>query len=75
MLQMSLIQLTQMHKIRNADAMQSPANQAQGPAVQNPAQGPTNQNQAQVPAVQIPVQGPTQVWSKCTCSTITTASP
>ena len=49
------------------DAVQGPANQAQGPAVQNqawspavqnPAQGPTNQNQAQVPAGQIPAQGP-----------------
>ena len=51
------------------DVVQGPANQAQGPAVQNPVQGPANQNQAQVlagqiptqvPAVQIPVQGPTQ---------------
>ena len=49
------------------DAVQGPANQAQGPAVQNqaqgptvqnPAQGPINQNQAQVPAGQIPAQGP-----------------
>ena len=52
------------------DAVQGPANQAQGPMVQNQAQGPTNQNQAQVhagqipaqgPAVQIPVKGPAQV--------------
>ena len=52
------------------DAVQGPANQTQGPTVQNPVQGPTNQNQAQVPAgqipaqglaVQIPVQGSTQV--------------
>ena len=52
------------------DAVQGPANQAQGPTVQNPVQGPANQNQAQVPAgqiptqvpaVQIPVQGLTQV--------------
>ena len=52
------------------DAVQGPANQAQGPAVQNPVQGPANQNQAQVPlgqipaqgsAVQIAAQGPTQV--------------
>ena len=49
------------------DAVQGPANQAQGPAVQNqaqspavqnPAQGPVNQNQAQVPTGQIPAQGP-----------------
>ena len=49
------------------DAVQGPANQAQGPAVQNQAwgpavqntaQGPTNQNQAQVPAAQVPAQGP-----------------
>ena len=48
------------------DAVQGPANQAQGPvvqnqaqgpAVQNPAQCPTNQSQAQVPAGQIPAQG------------------
>ena len=37
------------------DEVQGPANQAQGPAIQNPVQGPANQNQAQVPAVQIPV--------------------
>ena len=43
------------------DVVQGPTNQAQGPTVQNPVQGPANQNQAQVPAVQIPVQGPTQV--------------
>ena len=52
------------------DAVQGPANQAQGLAVQNPVQGPANQNQAQVPAgqipaqvpaVQIPVQSPAQV--------------
>ena len=54
------------------DAVQGPANQAQGPAVQNQAQGPTVQNQAQGPtdqnqaqaqgsAVPIPVQGPAQV--------------
>ena len=52
------------------DAVQGPANQAQGPTVQNQAQGPTDQNQAQVPAVQnqaqgpavqIPVQGPAQI--------------
>ena len=55
---------------QNADAAQGPANQAQGPTVQNPAQGPANQNQnqipvvqipAQVPAGQVPAQGPTQV--------------
>ena len=43
------------------DAVQGPANQAQGPTVQNPAQGSVNQNQAQVPAAQIPVQGPSLV--------------
>ena len=37
---------------QNADAVQGPANQAQGPAVQNQAQGP---------AAQMPVQGPAQV--------------
>ena len=36
------------------DAVQGPANQAQGPAIQNQAQ-------AQGPVVQISVQGPTQV--------------
>ena len=46
---------------QNADATQGPANQAQGPAVQNPVQGPANQNLAQGPAVQVPAQGPTQV--------------
>ena len=40
------------------DAVQGPANQAQGPAAQTPAQGPTNQSQTQVPAGQIPAQGP-----------------
>ena len=40
------------------DAVQGPANQALGPAVQNQAQGPTNQDQAKVPAGHIPVQGP-----------------
>ena len=43
---------------QNADAVQGPANQAQGPAAQNQAQGPTNQNQVQAPAVQVPVQVP-----------------
>ena len=32
------------------DAVQGPANQAQGPAVQNQAPGPAIQNQAQGPA-------------------------
>ena len=40
------------------DAVQGPANQAQGPAVQNQAQGPTDQNQDQVPIVQNQAQGP-----------------
>ena len=43
---------------QNADAVQGPANQVQGPAAQNQAQGPANQNQVQVPAVQVPVQVP-----------------
>ena len=34
------------------DAVQSPTNQALGPAGQNQAQGPAVQNQAQGPAVQ-----------------------
>ena len=46
---------------QNADAVQGPINQAQGPIVQNPVQGLTDHNQVQVPAVQNPVQGPTQV--------------
>ena len=40
------------------DAMQGPANQAQGPAIQNQAQGPAIQNQAQSPAIQNRAQGP-----------------
>ena len=43
------------------DAVQGPANQAQGPAIQSQAQVPAGQIAAQVPAVQVPVQGPTQV--------------
>ena len=43
---------------QNADAVQGPTNQAQGPVEQNQVQGPPNQNQAQVPAVQIPIQVP-----------------
>ena len=39
---------------QNADAEQGPANQAQGPAVQNIAQCPADQNQGQVPAGQVP---------------------
>ena len=70
MLQMPLIQLNQHAQDQFVDAVQGPANQAQGPTVQNPVQGPANQYQAQVPAgqipaqvsaVQVPVQGPTQV--------------
>ena len=34
------------------DAVQGPANQAQGPTIQNQAQGPVVQNQAQGLAVQ-----------------------
>ena len=40
------------------DAVQGPANQAKGPAVQNQAQGPRVQDQVQDLAVQIQVQGP-----------------
>ena len=40
------------------DVVQGPANQAQGPTVQKPVQGPKNQNQAHVPTGQIPAQGP-----------------
>ena len=47
------------------DAVQGPANQAQGPAAQNQAQGPAVQNQAQGPAnnnaqigQNVPVQPP-----------------
>ena len=43
------------------DVVQGPANQAQGPAVQDQAQGPAVQDQFQGPAVQIQVQGPVQV--------------
>ena len=44
---------------QNVDAVQGPANQAQGPMVQNQAQVPTDQIPAQIPVV--PVQGPMQV--------------
>ena len=43
------------------DAVQGPANRAQGPAVQNQAQVPAGQIPAQVPTVQVPVQGSAQV--------------
>ena len=43
------------------DAVQGPANQAQGPTVQNQAQVPAVQIPAQVPTVQLPVQGAMQV--------------
>ena len=55
---------------QNVDAELGPANQVQGPmvqnqaqglAIQNPAQGPADQNQGQVPAGQVPAQGPVQV--------------
>ena len=56
---------------QKVDAVQGPANQAQGlvaqnkaqgPTVQHPAQGPANQNQFEVPAVQVPVvQIPVQI--------------
>ena len=69
---------------QNVNAELGPANQVQGPvvqnraqclAVQNPAQDPADQNQHQVPAGQVPAQGPVQVVLKCTCPTITTTSP
>ena len=41
------------------DAVQGPANQAQGPAVQNQAQGPTNNN-AQI-SQNMPMQHPQQL--------------
>ena len=46
---------------QNVDVVQGPANQAQGPTVQNQTQVPAGQIPAQVPAVQVPVQGPMQV--------------
>ena len=46
---------------QNVDAVQGPANQAQGPVVQNQAQVPAGQIPAQVPAVQVPVHGPMHV--------------
>ena len=69
---------------QNADAVQGPANHAQGPAVQNPAQVPTNQNQAQVPAGQIPATSSSSSgtssrshtgWSNYTCPTTTRTGP
>ena len=44
---------------QNVDALRGPANQVQGPTVQNQAQVPAGQIPAQIPAV--PVQGPIQV--------------
>ena len=44
---------------QNVNAVQGPANQAQGPAIQNQVQVPAIP--AQIPAVQVPVQGPAQV--------------
>ena len=46
---------------QNVNIVQGPANQAQGPAVQNQVQVPAVQISAQIPAVQVPVQGPVQV--------------
>ena len=48
-------------KDQNVNVVQGPANQAQGPAVQNQVQVPAVQIPVQVPAVQVPVQGPVQV--------------
>ena len=69
---------------QNVDVELGPANQVQGPvvqnqaqglAVQNPVQGPADQNQGQVPAGQVPAQGPVQIVQKCTCPTTTTTGP
>ena len=46
---------------QNVNMVQGPANQAQGPTVQNQARVPAGQIPAQIPAVQVPVQGPMQV--------------
>ena len=46
---------------QNVDAVQGPANQAQGSMVQNQAQVPAGQIPDQIPAVQVPVKGPMQV--------------
>ena len=46
---------------QNVDVVQGPANQAQGPTVQNQAQVSVGQIPAQILAVQVPVQGPAQV--------------
>ena len=46
---------------QNVNAVQGPANQPQGPTIQNQVQVPAVQIPAQVPAVQVPVQGPVQV--------------
>ena len=46
---------------QNVNAVQGPANQAQGPTVQNQVQVPAVQIHVQVPAVQVPVQSPVQV--------------
>ena len=53
---------------QNADAELGPANQVQGPLVQNqglagqnPIQNPADHNQGQVPTGQVPAQGPVQV--------------
>ena len=55
------------------DAMQGPVNQAQGPAVQNPTQGPANNN-AQIgqnvpvqPAQQLAPAQPGPDWSSGAC--------
>ena len=43
-------------QVQFVDAVQGPANQAQGPTVQDQAQGSAVQNQAQGPVVQIQVK-------------------
>ena len=60
---------------QNADAELGPADQAQGPTVQNPAQGPADQNQVQVPVGQVSSAKSHTGCSKCTCPTITTTGP
>ena len=72
MLQMPLILLIQMPRIKMLDVVQGPTNQAQGPAVKNQVQVPADEIPAQIPAV--PVQGPMQVGQNVPGSTTTTTS-
>ena len=70
MLLMPLIHLNPNAQGQDVDAEQGPANQAQGPTVQNQVQaptvqnqalGPADQNQVQVHVGQVLAQGPMQV--------------